>query len=118
MKLLSLSIDGAQITNAGIPSGGYLTLSRAIGLFLELLIITAIILTFFFLLWGGFDWITSGGDKQKLQSARHKIVFAIIGLIIVFLAFFIVNVIGNLFDVSLLSPPAGGGGGGGPRLLR
>lgn len=105
MKLLSLSIGGTKITNAGIPSGGYLTLSNAISVFLSLLIIAAILLSLLFLILGGFDWITSGGDKQKLQSARHKIVFAIIGLVIVFLAFFVVNVVSNLFGL-------GGGGSG------
>lgn len=36
-----------------------------------------------FLLWGSIDWITSGGDKDKVESARNKIVQALMGVIVV-----------------------------------
>jgi hypothetical protein len=31
---------------------------------------------------GGIEWITSGGDKGKTESARNKITAAVIGLVI------------------------------------
>lgn len=98
--------DVSKLLGVGAPANASKAgFNSIIGLVLSLLILAAIILSLLFLIWGGFDWITSGGDKQKLQSARHKIVFAIIGLIIVFLAFFVVNVVSNLFGL-------GGGGSG------
>lgn len=107
MNYLSLSIPGANgnpipVKPPGsIPSGGItFTLNNALVVFLDLFIITAVILALFFLIWGGFDWMTSGGDKQKLASARQKITFAIVGLIIVFLAFFIINLISYFFGIS------------------
>lgn len=42
----------------------------------------AALLVFVYLIWGGIEWITSGGDKGKTESARNKITAAIIGLII------------------------------------
>lgn len=36
-----------------------------------------------YLLWGGVDWIVSGGDKTAVENARNKITHAIIGLAIV-----------------------------------
>ena len=42
----------------------------------------AAILVFGFLVWGGIEWITSGGDKSKMENARNKIVNAITGLVI------------------------------------
>ncbi len=68
-----------------------------INLIINLLIFISILLALFYLVWGGVDWLTSRGDRQKLSSARQKIVFAIIGLIIVFLAYLIVNIILKLF---------------------
>ncbi len=54
-------------------------LSRIIGASL----IIAAILSFLYLIWGGFQWITSGGDKTALEDARNRIVSAIVGLVIV-----------------------------------
>lgn len=42
----------------------------------------AAILVFGFLIWGAVEWITSGGDKSKIEGARNKISNAVIGLII------------------------------------
>lgn len=61
----------------------------------------AILLALGFLIWGGISWITSEGDKTKLQSARNTVTLAIIGLILTLLAFTIVNVIGFFFGLSL-----------------
>lgn len=36
-----------------------------------------------YLLWGGIDWLTSEGDKEKYTTARNKIMHAIIGLVII-----------------------------------
>ena len=43
----------------------------------------ASILLLFYLLWGGLDWLTAGGDKGKVESAIGKIRNAIIGIIVV-----------------------------------
>lgn len=51
---------------------------------------------------GGISWITSGGDKNKLQAARAKLTWAVGGLVVAFAAFFIVSIIGYLFNVDLL----------------
>lgn len=40
---------------------------------------------------GGFRYITSGGDSTKVTSAKNTIIYALIGLILVALAQFIVN---------------------------
>ncbi len=42
----------------------------------------AAILVLGFLVWGGIEWITSAGEKGKVESARNKISNAITGLII------------------------------------
>lgn len=58
-------------------------------------------LTFAYLLTGGVQWITSGGDKNALESARNKITNAIIGLVIVASAYAIFKLIGNFFGINL-----------------
>ena len=56
-------------------------------------------LTLVFLIVGGIKWVVSGGDKAKVESARGTIIAAIIGLIIVFLSFFIIQILFNLFGI-------------------
>jgi len=64
-----------------------------VGTFIQALLIFAIISSLFFLILGGVRWITSGGDKGKVASARSTLVAAVIGLVISLLAFFVVNFI-------------------------
>ncbi len=49
----------------------------------------------FMILWGAFDWLSSGGDKEKIESARRKIMSAIIGIILFATAFAVITVLGQ-----------------------
>lgn len=66
-------------------------LSNLIALFYAM----AAIVLIFMLLWGAFDWITSEGDKEKLQSAQRKIINAIIGIVLFGIAFAVIQVLGQ-----------------------
>ena len=59
------------------------------------------LLVFVYLIWGGIEWITAGGDKSKTESARQKITNAIIGLAIVASALAISVVLSNFFGISI-----------------
>lgn len=64
---------------------------------LVLMFIAAAVLALIFLIWGGIKWILSGGDKAKVDAARSTIVGALIGLALVFGAYFLLNIIFNIF---------------------
>ena len=51
------------------------------------------VLTAFFVLWGGFMWITSNGNVRQLESAKRAIFTALIGLAIVLTATTIANLV-------------------------
>jgi hypothetical protein len=82
----------SQITASGMVAAGIRFL----------LVITALVF-FFFLLSGGIQWITSGGDKAQTEAARNRLTAAIIGLVIVFVAWAIINLISMLFGINLLN---------------
>ena len=50
-------------------------------------IIGAGILLLVYLVYGGVEWLTSGGDKAKLESARAKLTNALIGVAIIAASF-------------------------------
>lgn len=62
------------------PVGGISTL---IIFLIQTFLIIAAIASLIYLLWGAFDWITSNGEKEKLDSARQKMTNAVIGIILV-----------------------------------
>lgn len=47
----------------------------------------------FFIVVAGIKYITSGGDAKQAEGARKTLTYAIIGLVVVLLSFFIINVI-------------------------
>jgi len=55
----------------------------------------------YYVLTGALDWVQSGGDKEKVETARKKITTAIIGLIILFATLAIVALVENVFGVGL-----------------
>ncbi len=40
---------------------------------------------------GGFKYVTAGGDSSNITSAKHTIIYALIGLVIVAMAQFLVQ---------------------------
>jgi len=58
---------------------------------------------FAMLVWGAIEWISSGGDKQHLEGARGRITNALIGIVILFAAYAILNVIEIFFGIKILT---------------
>lgn len=84
------------------PVGGF---GMAIAFGIRLFIIIASLFLLIYLLWGAFDWITSGGEKERIQKAQNKITNAVIGLILVFVALVGFNLIaGNLLGIITPGP--------------
>lgn len=53
---------------------------------------------------GGIGWLAAGGDKAKVESARAKITSGIIGLAIIIVAIFLIDLIGTLLGLDILRP--------------
>lgn len=51
------------------------------------------------LIWGGYSFMTSGGDPEKVQRARGVLTSSIIGFVLLILSFFIVRVIAFIFGL-------------------
>ncbi len=71
---------------------GYVRLGDFISNVLVLAFGLAVVTVLIFIVWGAFDWITSGGEKEAVGKARNKIVNALIGLAVLAVAFALANV--------------------------
>lgn len=90
-----LRINGTPIESPSqVPTGGIDTLQTIIKNGFNIAIIFLIIFALGSTIWSGIQIIQSGGDKQKLQNGKSRLIYSIIGLIIVFMSFFIINVLG------------------------
>ncbi|MBI4090592.1 MAG: Ig-like domain-containing protein [Candidatus Komeilibacteria bacterium] len=65
------------------------------------------------MLYGGFVWMTSGGDEKKISQAKKIIVSATVGLIITLASYAIASFIVNRIGGATQNGPVGGGGGPG-----
>lgn len=72
---------------------GDTTFGTVFGNLINFIFVFAVVLALGFLIFGGIRWITSGGDKAGVESARNTIIAAIVGLVVIVLAYFILNLL-------------------------
>jgi len=50
----------------------------------------------FMLVWGGITWMTSGGNSNRVEQGKQTIVWSILGIIIIFMSYIILNFVFEL----------------------
>lgn len=109
MKYLSLTIPGyGQVDSnlpTGVPTGGLFgTGADTIRTLIIFVVTIAILFALYLVIQGGLDLITSQGHKEKIVKAREKIIYAVLGLIFIFLSFLMINAASALTGTKILSP--------------
>jgi len=97
---VNLSLPGSSAFNS-VTSWN---VTRLAGAGVNLILVFAGLICFFFILVGGFIYITSGGggDKQSSGRGQKAISGGLIGLVIVFGIYVLVNLLSSLFGLNLL----------------
>ncbi len=80
-----------------------LTIPGIVSAFIRLILVLAALVFFFILVIGGIRWIASGGDKANTETARNQITAALVGLIIVFSAWAILQLIRVFFGIDVIT---------------
>lgn len=97
MDYLAITIGGETIQPPpGIPGCGIGCGEQIIQTLINVLFLGAFVFTLFMLVWGGIQWISSQGDAKAIDSARKRIIFAVIGLAVVLSAFLIIRIVGGV----------------------
>ena len=81
---------------------GFTCIANLVSNIVSVAFILASIAFFVFLVWGGIEWITSGGDKTKTEQARNRITNALVGLAIVAASYAVMRLISYFFGVNVL----------------
>ena len=118
IKLIGPSIAAAAVLAAPtvalaqtnvVPSNiaginNLLTVVRGI---IRFILVVAFIVAFVMLLIGGVRWILAGGDEKAVGSARNTITAALIGLVIVLVAYAIIRLVEVFFNVNIVTGDIG-----------
>ena len=65
------------------------------------ILLVAALATFLYMVWGGVEWITSGGEKGKIEEARGRITSGIVGLAIVASAWAVFLLVTYFFGINI-----------------
>lgn len=93
--------EGIANTLCKLGGEGGANIAKTIQNIVVFFIVLAVIIALLYLLYGGIKWITSRGDKTEVEAARNHIIAAIVGLIVVFLAVFILTIVLVAFGLKL-----------------
>lgn len=96
----SINLSDTQKGHGIIANTGLNTL---LGNSLTVVFAVAAILVLAMLIWGGVEWVLSGGDKEKVGNARKRIISSLLGLVVIALAYVILKVVGGIFGFDVLS---------------
>lgn len=98
------SIVQAKLENPAIGNLGNMESTEFFGslasTLISFMLVIGGILLLIMILKGGIEWMTAGGDKVKAESARKTLSNAVIGIVILFSFFAIVNLIGYIFGIN------------------
>lgn len=110
---LAQAIDFQQIIRDAFP--GYspppkgiditdpnLTLGGIISAFLPHLFIGAGLFLFVYLIIGGFELLTSAGNPETIAKAKGKITHALVGFIIIFVSYWLIQILEIVFGITIL----------------
>jgi len=100
--MLSETINLGNNLGTAFQNATTLTFGGMISGFVRLILVIAGLAFFFILVIGGIKWIVSGGDKAHTEGARAQITAALVGLVIVFSAWALIQLINVFFGVNIL----------------
>src|SRR3989344_8192534 len=98
--ILALVPSGELVPKDIRPINNIVSVIRAV---IQFILVVAFVLAFIMLLIGGIRWITAGGDEKAVAGPRNMITAALIGLIIVLVAYAIIRLVEIFFNVSIIT---------------
>lgn len=91
--------EGSETTQGALSNLESL-ISNLIGLLTAL---GAIMFVIYFIV-GAFEWITSGGDKGKLEKARNRMLQGMLGMILVVASYSLLGLLSGVIGIDFLNP--------------
>ena len=95
----SSGIDFNALISGALPDFKFTNIGDVVSRFLLFAFPAAGILLLLYLVYGGFRLMTSGGDPKAVEAAKAKITTAVIGFVIIFAAYWIVQIVARVLGL-------------------
>jgi len=86
------------------------TLSTPTGIISRILVFAfplAGLILFLMIVWGGFEMLSGAAGKKGLEAGKQRVTAAIIGFLLLFASYWIVQIMERVFGVDILGTPGG-----------
>ncbi len=94
----SVKINGKKITGPLDPNVNW-TLGEVINRLMQVVVPLAAIALFFILVWGGYDFLLSGGNPEKVKKGKAKITAGLVGFFLLITSYLAVKLISQIFGL-------------------
>lgn len=98
IKIGEQEIEGPLNLGIGKSASDY-TVGDIVGKLTDFLIPFGAVIFFLALVWGGYDYLLSRGDPEKMKSAKGKLTTGAIGFILLISSYLIVKLIAAIFGL-------------------
>lgn len=93
-------VRAIDINPTSFPGAKVTSISQIIDVFLPLFMVLAAIVFLIMMLRAAFHWLTSQGSAEEIVKAQKMMTYSVFGLIVVFLSYLIVKLIGIIFNIN------------------
>lgn len=100
---LSQAINFSNLENKASPEFAGANVGEILSVLLTYIFPFAGLLMLVYLLYGGYKYMLSQGDPKALQGAKGTITTALIGFVIVFVSYWLVQIVGIALGLNVVS---------------
>lgn len=98
----ALAVDLTSVYKPAGALGSSPTISTLVNPIIANVLIISGVVSFFTILFAGFNFITANGDKAKTTQASQALTYGIIGLVVVVAAFLVTRILGAIIGFKFL----------------
>jgi hypothetical protein len=99
----NLLYNTIQTSNGMFDLSTTLTMGGIISPLLRIIFPIAGLILLLMLIYGGYNWMLSGGDPKKAAAAKGIITMALVGFAIIFTAYWLVQIIGSILGLGAIT---------------
>jgi len=103
LPLLIASFPQFVLAQAPAPPNSLSDLANVLATIIKSVTAIAVLLSFIMILIGGFQFLFSGGDQKAVEKARNTLTWALIGIVILILIWFVLLAVFNITGVPVMN---------------
>lgn len=92
-------VSALEINPTTFPAARFANINSFIQFLLPIITLIALFVLIGYMIWGAFDWIMAKGIPERLEKARKRIIFSIIGFIVIITAYALTKLIGYILHI-------------------